>query len=180
MKHSSAKKKLMACVATIVALSLCLCLTTYALAFSLLATESVLFRTGRVSINLNDGKPVIEANEFLFEPGATVKKNFFLENNSTWDVYYKLYFENVDGGLADHLQITLSNGKKVLYTGTAAELDENVPSVDDALTIGEKRVLTLTLQFPQNVGNDAQGQYMTFDLRADAVQAKNNPNRLFD
>ena len=69
-----------------------------------------LFHTGEVKINLNDGKPVIREHEFLFEPGMTVRKNFFIENDSTWDVYYRLDLDNISGGLAEVLTVTGKDG----------------------------------------------------------------------
>lgn len=143
--------------------------------------ENNLFHTGTVKINLNDGKPVIEEHEFLFEPGMTVKKDFFIENQSTGDAYYKLYFDNVNGGLADLLQITVKYGEKTLYQGMAENLKRNaVAAADDVLKIGERRELTVFFHFPEEAGNSAQNSTLTFDMCADAVQTKNNPNKLFD
>lgn len=76
--------------------------------------ENNRFATGTVKINLNDGQPVIRENEFTFEPGMTVKKDFFIENESTVSVYYKLYLENVTGDLADDLLITIKDNDKIL------------------------------------------------------------------
>ena len=147
----------------------------------MIAVENSFFSTGMVKINLNDGNPVIEEHEFLFEPGMTVKKDFFIENQSTCDVYYKLYFDNVNGGLADVLQITVKDGEKTLYQGTAENLKRNaVAASDDVLKIGERRELTVYFLFPEEAGNRAQNQTLTFDICADAVQTKNNPNKVFD
>lgn len=73
-------KKLTASVAAVIVLAVCLCVTTFALAYSVVAADNNLFRTGVIKINLNDGEPVIEEHEFLFEPGMTVEKPFFIEN----------------------------------------------------------------------------------------------------
>ena len=73
-------KKLTANVAAVIVLAICLCITTFALVYSTVAVDNNLFRTGVIKINLNDGKPVIEEHEFLFEPGMTVEKTFFIEN----------------------------------------------------------------------------------------------------
>lgn len=174
-------KKLTASVAAIIILAICLCVTTFALAYSVVAVDNNLFQTGIIKINLNDGKPVIEEHEFLFEPGMTVEKDFFIENQSTWDVYYRLYFDNLEGGLADVLDISLRDGDKVLYAGKAAELIKaNAGAADDILKLNERRELTISFHFPEEAGNDAQNLYLSFDLKADAVQTKNNPNRLFD
>lgn len=177
---SEAEKKLTRGIITAIILAVCLCITTFALVGEMLAVENSFFSTGMVKINLNDGKPVIEEHEFLFEPGMTVKKDFFIENQSTWDVYYKLYFDNVGGGLADVLEITVKDGGRTLYQGTAAELNrEAVGAADDILRLKERRELTVYFYFPEEAGNSAQNLTLTFDMCADAVQTKNNPNKLF-
>lgn len=178
--RSEAEQKLTRSIIAAIVLAICLCITTFALVWETLSVENNLFSTGTVKINLNDGKPVIEEHEFLFEPGMTVKKDFFIENQSTCDVYYKLYFDNVNGGLADVLRITVKDGEKTLYQGTAENLKRNaVTAADDVLKIGERRELTVYFYFPQEIGNSAQSQTLTFDMCADAVQTKNNPNKAF-
>lgn len=80
------------------------------------------FTTGTVAIDLNGGKPILTEDEYLFEPGMTVNKDFTLSNTGTADVYYKLYFRDVSGELADVLEVTLTDGSDVLYTGTLSGL----------------------------------------------------------
>lgn len=179
--NSKTAKKLTGSIIAVIVLAICLCITTFALVWATVSVDNNLFHTGTVKINLNDGKSVIEEHEFLFEPGMTVKKDFFIENQSTWDVYYKLYFDNVAGGLADVLQITVKDREKTLYKGTAAELNrEAVGAAEDILRLNERRELTVYFYFPEEAGNSAQNLTLTFDMCADAVQAKNNPNKLFD
>ena len=48
-------KKLTASVAAVIVLAVCLCVTTFALAYSVVAADNNLFRTGVININLNDG-----------------------------------------------------------------------------------------------------------------------------
>lgn len=178
---NTVSKKLTASIMTVVILAICLCITTFALVWATVSVDSNLFHTGKVKINLNDGKPVIAEHEFLFEPGMTVKKDFFIENESTWDVYYKLYFTDVEGGLADVLEVTIQDGDKVLYKGTANDLTrENVGAADDVLKLNERRELAVYFHFPENAGNSAQNLVLTFSISADAVQTKNNPNKLFN
>ncbi len=180
-KKSKTVKRLTGNVIAIVSLSVCLCITTFALVYSTVAVENNLFHTGTVKINLNDGKPVIEEHEFLFEPGMTVKKDFFIENQSTWDVYYRLYFTDIEGGLANVLDVTVKDGEKVLYSGKATNLTkENVGAANDVLKLNERRNLTVYFHFPEEAGNEAQNLVLTFSMSADAVQTKNNPNKLFD
>lgn len=181
MAENKTAKRLTGGIIAIVALAVCLCITTFALVYASVSVENNLFHTGKVKINLNDGKPVIREHEFIFEPGMTVKKDFFIENDSTWDVYYRIYLENVSGGLKDVLEITVKDGDRALYSGTASELtQQNVTAADDILKIGQKRNLTVYFRFPEDKGNETQNRDLTFTMCAEATQTKNNPNRLFD
>ncbi len=181
MNDSKTAKRLTGGIVAIIILALCLAITTFALVYATVSVENNLFHTGEVRINLNNGEPVIQEHEFLFEPGMTVEKSFFIENESTWDVYYKIYFDNVSGGLADVLTVTIKDGEKTLYSGTANELTrKNVIAADDTLKIGERRNLTVIFHFPEEKGNEAQNLDLTFTMCADATQTKNNPNRLFE
>ena len=180
MTKTKTTKKLTGGIVTIIVLAVCLCVTTVALVRATVSVDNNLFHTGSVKINLNDGKPVIQEHEFLFEPGMTVVKDFFIENDSTWDVYYRLYLDNVTGGLADVLTVTIKDGDKILYSGTANELTrQNVAAADDTLKIGQRRNLTVVFHYPENSGNDTQNLDLTFTLCAEATQTKNNPNKLF-
>lgn len=180
MNNHDVPKKLTFSIILLIILSLCLCVTTFALTYSILSVENNLFKSGYVSINLNDGNPIIKENEFAFEPCMTVKKDFFIKNNSSWSVYYKLYFDNVEGELADDLMISILAGEDELYSGTAKTLNSSVGAADDILKIGETRWLTVIFHFPSNIGNISKNQVLTFDLRADAVQTKNNPEKSFN
>lgn len=180
IEHST-EKRLTLAIIIIILLCVGLCSTTFALVYSVVSVENNLFQTGYIEINLNDGKPVIEEHEFLFEPGMTVTKPFFIENRSTWDVYYRIYFDGVSGALADVLEITIADGDTVLASGTAAALNrELVSAAEDTLKMKERRDLTVTFHFPEDAGNLTQGQSLTFTLCAEAVQTKNNPYKLFD
>ena len=181
MSEKETSKKLTVSVIILIILSVALCITTFALVWATVSVENNMFHTGIVKINLNDGKPIIEEHELLFEPGITVKKDFFIENQSTDDVYYKLYFGDIDGLLADVLEITIMDGDRILYSGLIKELTKrNVGVVDEALKVNEKKNLTVCFHFPEDVGNSAQNLYLSFSMNADAVQTKNNPNRVFD
>ena len=174
-------KKLTGSVAAIVILAVCLCITTFALVYSTVAVDNNLFQTGTIKINLNGGQPVITEHEYLFEPGMTVEKEFFIENQGTWDVYYKLYFDNIEGGLSDVLDVAIRDGDRILFTGKIADLTKaKVGAADDILKLKERRELTISFRFPETAGNEVQNLYLSFDLKADAVQTKNNPQRLFD
>ena len=174
-------KKLTTNIVTIVILAVFLCITTFALVYSTVAVDNHFFETGEIKINLNDGKPVIEEHEFLFEPGVTVEKEFYLENQSTWDVYYRLYLDKVEGALTEVLDVTIRDGAIVLFNGKAVDLTKDqVGAADDILKLNERKALTIVFHFPKEAGNSTQNLYLSFDLKADAVQTKNNPNKRFD
>ena len=174
-------KRLTISVIVAIILALFLCITTYALYYATVTIDESYFKTGMVSIDLNGGKPVIEEHEYLFEPGMTVEKPFYIENQSTWAVYYKIYFDNVEGGLSEVLEITVLDGEKVLYEGTASSMTrQNIAAADDLLLVGERRNLTIRFHYPEISGNTTQNLELKFDLCADAVQEKNNPDKVFD
>lgn len=181
MSETKTAKRLTGGIIAIIILAVCLCITTFALVYEKVSVSSNTFRTGEVHINLNDGKPVIREHEFLFEPGMTVKKDFFIENDSTWDIYYRIYLDNISGGLADVLTVTVKDGDRVLYSGTANQLTrQNVSAADDMLRVGQRRSLTVEFHYPEDAGNGTQNLDLTFTLCAEATQTKNNPNKLFD
>ena len=181
MSETKTTKRLTGGIIAIIVLAVCLCITTFALVYASVSVENNLFHTGEVKINLNDGKPVIREHEFIFEPGMTVAKDFFIENRSTWEVYFKLYFDEVTGGLADVLRVTVKDGEKVLLEGAAEELSRSAAKgADTPLLVNEKRQLTLYLHYPETAGNSTQAATLSFKLCAEAVQTKNNPGMLFD
>lgn len=174
-------RRLMIALAVVIILAVCLCITTFALIYSISVDNNV-FSTGTVKINLNDEKPIIKPDEFLFEPGMTVRKRFFIENESSDDVYYKIYFENVDGDLADALDVTISyeDNSEVLYHGKARNLKlENSNVESEILYYGETRWLYATFHFPEDCGNSFQNAFLQFDMSATATQVRNNPKREF-
>lgn len=183
-------KKLIIAVATVVALLLALGLATYALSRSVeVSVKDNSFTTGSIGVNLNDGDPVITPEEFRFEPGMTVKKNFFIENPKedesgaivgSGDVYYKIYLDEVEGDLADVLIITVAHGEDTLYKGTASNFTQgNAKVADDVLKLDQRHNLTITFYYPKEAGNDTQNDTLSFRLMAVAVQTKNNDEKAF-
>lgn len=175
------KNRLIMGMITIMVLSLCLGITTFALSIDTLLVNDNLFETGQVSIDLNGGAPIITDEEFLFEPGMTVVKDFFLENTSSCDVYYRLYVDNVEGGLSDVLEVSVSDDNKILYKGFLSDMSrERVSASEDMLREGEKKNLKISFHLPEERGNEVQDVKISFDLNADAVQALHNPDKQFD
>ncbi len=175
-------KKLSISIAAFMTLCLCLCVISFALGMAVYEVRLNTFRTGGIEIDLNGGKPVITADEFLFEPGMTVEKPFYIQNNGTWSVYYKLYFSQISGDLGDVLNVTVldSKGETILFGKLAALTEQNVPALEDELGQGERQNMLIRFHFPEEAGNQYQGGSLTFELAAIAVQTKNNPNKEFN
>ena len=180
MAADKTSRKLSAGVLIIIGLVGCLCITTFAALFVSVRVGGNSFETGGVGINLNDGKSVSEEDEFLFEPGMTVIKDFFVENTGTDEIYYKLYFKEVEGELADALEISIKDGDKVLLSGKINELTEELPAVDDVLALGERRNLQIVFHFPEDSGNDFQAKDLSFVFYAKSVQTRNNTEKTFE
>lgn len=181
MSSKKTEKKIKLSITSILVLFICLCVTTSAIMLSKLEIADNYYQTGTVEINLNDGEPVIKIDEYQFEPGVTVKKEFFIENIGTADFYYRLYFEEVEGGLTDIIDIKVMNGDKLLYEGKASELiNKPFSSVDDELKSGEKRILDIYFHYPEEEGLRGMNEVLEFNLRADAVQTKNNSSKEFE
>lgn len=127
VKSDITARKLRRNIFTIVLLAICLAITTFALIYSMISVDDNLFNTGKVEIDLNGQKRIIDQG--LFEPGMTVYKTFYIKNNSTdkGGIYYKLYFDfdpektGTSGGgeLADKMDVTVeavTNGKVPIET----------------------------------------------------------------
>lgn len=167
-------------IVLVILLILGLGITSFALIWQKVTVEENLFVTGTVSISLNDDQPVFQ-EDILFEPGMVIKKDFTLRNDSTCDVHYRLYFTNVDGKFARALQVEVLDGEAALFEGTLADMNgEKSEGADGVLRKGEDRVMTIVFRVPEDCGNGMQGQTILFDLNADAVQAVNNPDGLFE
>lgn len=165
-----------------VLLVLGLVVTTLAIGLSVAERPDNIFSTGKIKLNLNDSKPVITENEYLFEPGMTVDKPFFLKNEGA-DCWYRLYFDKVSGSLSSVLEVTVSDGETVLFTGKMSDLTQSsadwlgiLPAVG---ATGSYRTMTITFRFPEDAGNAAQGGTLQFDLCADGTQVRNNPGQNF-
>ncbi len=175
------RKKMTASTVIVIIIAVFFCATTIVFALSVAKVENNEYGTGVVKINLNDGKPVITEDEFIFEPGMTVNKDFFLQNQSSCDVYYRIYFKNVEGGLKDILQVSITSEGELLFSGTPNQLsNKNVMISDAELKINETKNMQISFVFPKDAENEAQDLSLRFDLAADAVQTKNNNNKEFE
>ena len=175
------KKKVISSILAIIVLVCMLVLTTYALIASFVSIDNNLFQTENVNIELNGGKTVFDATDINIEPGHALVQDFTLENKGTADVYVRLYLENLQGPLQEALTFSVYDGDKLLFSGTANELTKQSPCVTQSpLLSGECRILTAVVSMDPSTGNAYQNGGITFDMTADAVQSRNNPDKSFE
>ena len=173
-------KKLQINIVTLIVICVALCITSFAIASTIIGydIQNNSFQTGSIDIDLNGGKPIIDGNDPLFQPGMTVKKEFYIENKGTWEVFYKLYFSKVEGKLGEALEIKIykkSSEHTPLLKGTISNLiNADELSIVSNLEVGEKQKLIAEFYFPPDKGNEYQGETLVFDIDALAVQTKNN------
>lgn len=173
-------KKLQINFLTLLLLCLGLCITSFALSYTVIKIENNYFKTGEIKINLNDGKSIINENDYLFEPGMTVEKEFFIKNNGGDPIYYKLNFTGVSGELSKAIVVTIFDSNHIeLVSGRVYEF-ENDKELIGSLGAFEKQDLIAQFHFPQHEGNEYKGESLQFKMSAIAVQTKNNPNKEFE
>ena len=180
------KRKGTATAAAVILLAAGFLMTSFALIRVSQEVKENEFQTGTVKLNINDGLPVIDADDLeeefrRLEPGMQVRKTFFVENLSSGPVYYRVYLDKVEGTLAEILDIRIQDGETVLCCGKARELTRSAVLEKGELGTGEnaRKELTIWFIYPKEAGNETQDRSMTFELCADAVQMKNNPDRRF-
>ena len=102
--------------------TLCIILTVILSVLLYILSFILFYAIEPVSIDLNGGEPVIEVRDVPYMPGMVVEKPFYIENDGSQAVYYRLYLDNVSGELADLVEVAVLNGNTVLYEGKAKEL----------------------------------------------------------
>lgn len=147
---------------------------TFVIKVAGLDADTVVISTANVSINMNNGAPILSQYEFEYWNGIT--EEFFIENDSTVPVYARLYLDNVSGSLADSVTVSVYDGDTnlgaVWNKGAGGRLFAEIPNV---LRIWERKDLTVTF----SVESGAHGE-MQFQLACDIVQTTNNPGHIYD
>ena len=161
----------------VVALVLGWSVTSYALSWHQITVDENIFSTGTLKINLNDGNPVFD-EDILFEPGMLVQRHFTIANEGSIDAYYRLWFSEIEGDLAEELIIELRDGKKMIFEGEFKEmLEEKSFSANSTLLAGEEKELSVVIFLPEEGTNASQGKTVTFRMNYDATQKESNPGK---
>lgn len=202
----SSRRKLILSISTVLLLSFCLCIATYAL--TRVSVEGNVFSStdSRVDIEVSNFTPIyanpsgdnVSANQelqetqatpMIVEPGMRISKSFTVTNNSSCDIYYKLYLTDMEESLAAAFdaEIAEAGANAPIYSGRATDLTrdgkngmeaERWEAPTDENSKQKQYVITLT--FTENSGNEWKGAIpMDFKLEAAATQAKNNTNKEF-
>ena len=180
MNEQNLKKKLTMMIVTVVLLAIGLTVTSLALASSIAQVRNNRFTMSMgVELTINDGKPVVDVTDMVYEPSGTYVSEFPIANLGTFDVWYRVYFTDVKGVLKDYITVTIKEADgTVLCKGTISELSSDKVAVS-SLAAGEEKTLAIEFYFSSEAGNAAQGQSVSFNITANATQKQNNPNKDF-
>ena len=227
MNHSLNMKKLLISIIIIIIFMVCFITTTFALISNKVTVEDNEFQTGIVDIQISELEPIYSKefdpqysdmepselenyNKFLFEPGMLVAYSFSITNNSTTDVYYRLYLDiqedeetdepgEIDTGLADLLEVTVtiddeddnSDNDTILFSNAIAsnlskdsinddDFIKDNPNSVDELEEGKSKSYKIYFHYPSDSNNSGQDKSLSFKLSVEATQTKNNTNKEFN
>ena len=180
MNEQKLKKKLMFMIVTVVLPSIGLTVTSFALASSIAQGRNNRFTMSMgVELTINDGKPVVDVTDMVYEPGGTYVSEFPIANLGTFDVWYRVYLTGVTGELQDDITVTIKEKDgTVLCKGMMNQLTAD-KVMTGSLAAGESKTLTIEFYFSPDADNSAQGQTVSFNITADATQKQNNPDKDF-
>ena len=180
MEAKKLENRLRIMLITIVFLLFGLTFTSLALADSVVRVQNNRFQmSSGLSIKINDGAPVVDVTDIVYEPGGTYRSEFPISNKSNFAIWYKIYFTDVQGELNDYITVTVKEADgKVLCKGKMSELGSNKASVG-TLDANEEKTIYIEFYFLPDSGNSAQGKSVSFNIAATSTQKENNPNKDF-
>ena len=180
MNEQNLKKKLNVMIVTVVLLVCGLTITSLALASSIVSVRNNHFAMSMgVELKINEGNPVVDVTDVLYEPGGTYRSEFPIANLGSFDVWYRVYFTEVEGPLKDFITVTIKEKDgTVLCNGTMNDLRSDKVAVS-SLAAGEEKTLYIEFYFSPDTDNSAQGQTVSFNITANASQKQNNPQMDF-
>ncbi len=137
--------------------------------------------TGKVQLEINDGKPVFLSSDLNLAPTESIRKALNLQNKSTVPVYYRIYFETHDGDLDRLLTISLYQDGQEIFTKKASEWTFQSPyTAEQAIEAGETVHYEVKATMATNVTNLGQDLFWKFDIISEGVQVRNNPEKQFE
>ena len=222
INNSSNLKKLIISIIIIIILMVCFITSTFALINNKVTVEDNEFQTGIVDIQISELEPIYSKEfdpqysdlepsqvenftKFLFEPGMLAAYTFSITNNSTTDVYYRLYLDiqedeetdELDNDLADLLEVTVTiddtddnpDNDTILFSSVKASnlskdsindfIKDNPNSIDE-LEKSESKSYKIYFHYPSESNNSGQDKSLSFKLSVEATQTKNNTDKEFN
>lgn len=156
--------------------------TTVAIAANQVTLGNNIFQTGVLKVTLNDDKPVFD-QDILLEPGMMVQQKFTISNEGSVDAYYRLWFDEIDGDLAEELEIEIKEGKRRIFEGSFEDIMEETETVyanTSTLNANETKEMTIIILLPEEAKNNMQGKTVSFRLNFDATQKDGNISKEFE
>ncbi len=181
MDERRLKKKLNIMILTVALLVCGLTVTSFALADAVAEIRSNRFAmSAGINLKINgsngDVQSVVDMNDILFEPGGTYRSEFSISNPSDLDLWYRVSLTNVEGNLKDDITVTIKESDGyVLAKGKMDDLKVFV----SALESKKEKTIYIEFYFSPNADNSAQGQTVSFNVKVDATQSKNNQSQVF-
>lgn len=178
MNEQNLKKKLNIMIVTVILLICGLTVTSFALVSTIVKIQNNRFSMS-LGVDLsfnndNDDQPVVDMSDILFEPGGTYRSEFPIVNNSTFDVWYRVYLTNVEGALKDDITVTIKDEDgNELCKGPMDELGPDKVKLS-TLKANQTKTLTIDFYFSPDADNTVQGQTVSFNITADATQMEHN------
>lgn len=171
---SKSEKRLYICVSILALVAICFFASSCFFAKTTVNARIQNYNSGnsagdyKVDVDINGGVNIINADEYIFEPGMKVSKDYYIVNNDSQAVYYG--FNNVTGNLAKYILITLESDNQIIYCGSAADLSDF--NLDKTYTInsGERKNFTITFEYPEAKGNASQNAELNFSVCCDYAE----------
>ncbi|MDF2699375.1 MAG: hypothetical protein K0Q49_931 [Haloplasmataceae bacterium] len=158
-----------------------LSLTTYAYFSNELKLNNI-FKSATVKISINDKQnKLFDETVLNLSPGVKQSKPLTIKNLGTVEVYYKFYLDHVNGELDDVILFNIYFEDSLVYSVHPSMFNENNALVSkNPLKVGESHTYTIEVECMDVTDETYQSKNLKFDIVAIAVQAKNNPDILFE
>ncbi len=174
-------KKLARSIALVFLLVVTFAIVTYAVLRATTRVSDHFVQTGEISITFDTETQIFDGVDYNLEPGASVVQTLSVKNVGTGALYFRLYFENVEGIVSDQLTFNFYDEDGALVKSVSAKefTSDNYLESTVALEVGETVEYEVIVTMGKSAGNTYQDQSLTFDIVALAVQSKNNDAQEF-
>jgi LPXTG-motif cell wall-anchored protein len=123
-------------------------------------------------IDISQLAPSLSVPTDNMQPGDEVSNSFILKNDGNKKLMYSLTAKLVSGDalLFTGLEIVVTQGKEELYRGSLRDLQ-----VKRILAVNGEEIISYTVLFPYELGNEYQGLQANVQFLTQATEAPNTP-----